>query len=120
MAYIDRNEIRDYPFDGEFYTKSVNEDLPPIEQKEEEVIKLSCKCDITESSHTRTNGYINSTHSVFVPFDKDVPINVNSGDLFRAWQYGVYISGKVVGVFPSQLGGFVCYIQADGIDNKRS
>ena len=33
------------------------------------------------------------------------------GDLFEADVYGMRANGKVVGVFPSQLGGVTCYVQ---------
>lgn len=129
MAYIDRNELQEYPFEGEFYTtemvtKRYDEQtqqwipLPLDEQTEREVNILTTCCDITEASHARVNGFIKAMYSVFVPFCKVCQnIPVNRGDLFRAWQYGVLIKGKVEGVFPSQLGGYVCYVQADEIAN---
>jgi hypothetical protein len=35
--------------------------------------------------------------------------------MFRANMYGLLIEGKVEGVFPSQLGGFVAYVQANDV-----
>ena len=88
-------------------------------QTETEVIKLRTKCDITEASHARVNGFLKAMYSVFVPFcPKCESIIINRGDLFRAWMYGLLVKGKVEGVFPSTLGGFVCYVQADEIANQ--
>ena len=33
------------------------------------------------------------------------------GDLFEADMHGLIVNGKVVGVFPSQLGGVTVYVQ---------
>lgn len=127
--YIDRNELQEYPFEGEFYTteiatKRYDEQsqkwvpIPLDEQTETEVSILKTCCDITEASHARVNGFIKAMYSIFVPFCKKCQtIDVNRGVLFRAWQYGVLVKGKVEGVFPSQLGGYVCYVQADEIAN---
>ena len=116
--YTDKNELQEYPFEGVFYTTEMDTSLPLDEQTEIETIILKTCCDITEASHARVNGFIKAMYSVFVPFCKVCgKIPVNRGNLFRAWQYGVLIKGKVEGVFPSQLGGYVCYVQADEIDN---
>jgi hypothetical protein len=117
--FIDDDELKDYPYDGFFYTTEIDNSLPLDEQEEVEVPILECKCDITEASHARVNGFIKAVYSIFVPFcPKCQTIVVNRGNLFRAWQHGVLIKGTVEGVFPSQLGGFVCYVQADEIENK--
>lgn len=118
MAYYDRNELQEYPFEGLFYTTEVDTSLPLDEQEVVEVEKLRVCCDITEASHSRVSGFLKAMYSVFVPFCKCCGIEINRGDLFRAWQYGVLIKGTVEGVFPSQLGGYVCYVQADEIGNK--
>lgn len=118
MAYYDRDELQEYPYDGTFYYTETDESLPLDEQTVTEVVKLECKCDITEASHSRVSGFLKAMYSVFVPFCKECEsIVVNRGDLFRAWQHGVLVKGKVEGVFPSQLGGYVCYVQADEVEN---
>lgn len=115
--YIDRNEIQEYPFTGVFYTSVIDRSLPLEEQVETEVVILETPCDILEASHSRVGEFIKAVYSIFVPFDKEEenPIDVNRGVLFRANQYGVLIEGKVEGVFPSQLGGFVAYVQANDV-----
>lgn len=119
MAYFDSRGVQDYPFTGEFYTTTVDTTKDLDKQTETEVIKLRTKCDITEASHARVNGFLKAMYSVFVPFcPKCESIIINRGDLFRAWMYGLLVKGKVEGVFPSTLGGFVCYVQADEIANQ--
>lgn len=116
--FIDDDELQDYPYNGVFYTTEIDRTKPLDEQEEEEVVILECKCDITESSHAASNGYLKSSYTVYVPFCKKCDsIIVNRGNLFRAWQDGILIKGKVEGVFPSQLGGFTCYIRSDEIEN---
>lgn len=114
---LDRNEIEEYPFTGVFYTSDIDRDRPLEEQVEEEVVVLETKCDIMEASHSRVGDFIKAVYSIFVPFDKTLvdPINVNRGLMFRANDYGLLIEGKVEGVFPSQLGGFVAYVQANDV-----
>lgn len=115
--HIDRNEITEYPFDGTFYTSTIDRSKSPEEQEETEVTILQTKCDITEASHSRVGEFIKAVYSVFVPFDKKAenPIDVNRGVMFRANMYGLPIEGKVEGVFPSQLGGFVAYVQVGDV-----
>lgn len=116
MNYIDRDEVEEYPFDGTFYTTYINRDAPLNQQFEQEVVILETKCDITEASHSRVGDFIKAVYSIFVPFKKGIEeISVQRGQMFRATQYGVKIEGKVEGVFPSQLGGFVAYVQANDV-----
>lgn len=117
--YIDRDEIQEYPFTGTFYTTEIDTTKSLLEQEETEVVILETPCDITEASHSRVGDFIKAVYSIYVPFDKteEKPISVERGHLFRASDYGVEISGKVEGVFPSQLGGFVAYVQANDIND---
>lgn len=114
---LNRNEIEEYPFEGVFYTSAIDKTKPLEQQVEEEVVVLVTKCDILEASHSRVGDFIKAVYSIYVPFDKTLvdPINVNRGLMFRANMYGLLIEGKVEGVFPSQLGGFVAYVQANDV-----
>lgn len=114
--YVDDKELREYPFEGEFYTTTVDTSLPLDEQVATEVSILTTCCDVQEASHARVGGFIKAVYSIFVPFCKCEGIPVNRGDLFRCWVYGLLVKGRVEGVFPSQLGGFECYVQADEIE----
>jgi hypothetical protein len=49
---------------------------------------------------------------VFFPFDVDEDeLTIRLGIEFEADLYGMRVNGKVVGVFPSQMGGVTVYIQ---------
>lgn len=119
MAYFDSRGVDDFPFEGLFYTTTIDTSVDLDEQTETEVVILRTKCDITEASHARVNGSLNAMYAVFVPFCKRCEgVKINRGDLFRANVYGLLVKGKVEGVFPSTEGGFVCYVQTNEIANK--
>lgn len=112
MAYIERNILSDYPYHGVFYKKEIDESLPLNQQVEKKVIIYETECDITESSHSWSRNFIWAKYAVYFPYNKEnESIVVKMGDLFEANINGLYVNGKVVGVFPSQLGGITCYIQ---------
>ncbi|MEE1082193.1 MAG: hypothetical protein UH850_00405 [Paludibacteraceae bacterium] len=110
--YINRNILQDYPHYGYFYTVEVDESKPLDQQKEEKMIIFETVCDITESSHSWSRNFIWAKYAVYFPFNTDVDeLNITLGNLFEADLYGMRVNGKVVGVFPSQLGGVTVYIQ---------
>ena len=120
MAYIDRNILSDYPFKGRFYRIAIDESKPLDEQVEEEVTVLETECDVTESSHSWSNNFIWAKYAVYFPLkineeieedNIESQVKVKMGDLFEADVYGMRANGKLVGVFPSQLGGVTCYVQ---------
>ena len=87
--------------------------LKPLdEQVEEKIIVFETECDITESSHSWSRNFIWAKYAIYFPFDKEKDeVVVRMGDLFEANMHGLIVNGKVVGVFPSQLGGVTAYIQ---------
>lgn len=110
--YIDHNITQDYPYYGYFYTIEVDESKPLDERTEEKVVLFETVCDITESSHSWSRNFIWSKYAVYFPYDKESDqIKIKMGDLFEADVHGLTVNGKVVGVFPSQLGGITVYIQ---------
>lgn len=110
--YIDHNKLHDYPYFGQFYRIGVDDSKPLDEQFEEKIIVYETECDITESSHSWSRNFIWAKYAVYFPFDKDEEeISVRLGDLFEADMHGLRVNGKVVGVFPSQLGGVTIYVQ---------
>lgn len=112
MAYIKREQLDEYPHHGVFYRIAVDESKPLDQQKEEKIIVFETECDITESSHSWSRNFIWAKYAIYFPFDKDIEtISVRLGDLFEADLYGMRANGKVVGVFPSQLGGVTVYVQ---------
>lgn len=107
---IDRTLIEEYPFDGEFYEMTVDTSLPPSQRVETEVVLLSTECDIQEAQKGESDGATNAKFNVYYPFDKTKGVNIRRGVSFRGSMYGVKVEGKVIGLFPSQLGGCGCYI----------
>lgn len=112
MAYIERNKLQDFPYKGQFYRVGIDESLPLDQQVEQRIVIYETECDITESSHSWSRNFIWAKYAVYFPYDKEPnSIKVKMGDLFEADVFGLTVNGKVVGVFPSQLGGITCYIQ---------
>jgi hypothetical protein len=112
MAYIEHNKLQDYPYFGQFFRIEIDESKPLDEQVEERVVIFETDCDITESSHSWSRNFIWAKYAIYFPFDKDTEeIEVKLGDLFEADMHGLIVNGKVVGVFPSQLGGVTVYVQ---------
>ena len=110
MAYIDRDELKDYPFTGTFYraVKDTSSLLAPVT---EEVV-AEVVCDIQEESNFRATQTSKAVYGVYVPFDGDEDVvPVQRGMMFRGYQYGLLVAGKVIGVFPSQLGTFENYTE---------
>lgn len=113
MAYIDRDELKDYPFEGEFY-KSVRDTSSLMNPQTEEII-AKVVCDIQEDANFRATATAKAVYAVYVPFDSDTDVvPVQRGNMFRGYQYGLLVSGKVIGVFPSQLGTFDNYTERSG------
>lgn len=113
MAYIDRDELQDYPFTGTFYraVKNTSSLLNPVTEE----IVAEVVCDIQEDSNARVSATARAVYDVYVPFDSDTDVvPVQRGVMFRGTQYGLLISGKVIGVFPSQLGTFENYSERSG------
>lgn len=106
----DRTLIEEYPFNGEFFEVTVDTSLPPSQRVGKEQILLETKCDIQESQKTESNGATNVKFNVYFPFDKEEGINIRRGVSFRGSMYGVRVEGKVIGVFPTQLGACGCYV----------
>ena len=110
MAYIDRDELQDYPFNGTFYraVKDTSSLLAPVT---EEVV-AEVVCDIQEDANFRATQTSKAVYGVYVPFDGDEDVvPVQRGMMFRGYQYGLLVAGKVIGVFPSQLGTFENYTE---------
>lgn len=108
---VDRNEIEEYPFDGAFYKYGIDESKPLDQQIEEPILVLSTKCDIQESQKSDASGNITASFNIYFPFDKEVGIPITRGMTFKGSIYGLEVNGEVIGVFPTQLGGCVCYIK---------
>lgn len=118
MAYIDKDELQDYPFDGTFYKYNTDKTLPPSQQVAQEVIICNVKCDIQEGANNRSSTTVKAVYEIYVPFDSEAnSVPVQRGDLFRGYQYGLLVAGRVIGVFPSQIGTFENYF-TNPTDNR--
>ena len=110
--YIDRDILQEYPFEGEFYYIGIDESLPLEERVEQEIITLTTPCDIQQANHSTRSNFLTASYAIYIPFDKDnEKVTIRRGDLFRADMYGLMEDGKVIGVFPSQMGGITVYIE---------
>lgn len=110
MAFIDRDELQDYPFTGTFYraVKDTSSLLNPVTEE----IVAEVVCDIQEESNFRATQTAKAVYGVYVPFDSETDVvPVQRGMMFRGEQYGLLVAGKVIGVFPSQLGTFENYTE---------
>ena len=110
--YIDRNILEKFPHYAYFYTVEIDDSLPLDEQVETRVDLFETECDITESSHSWSRNFIWAKYAVYFPFNpEEDELTIQIGNLFEADLYGMRVNGKVVGVFPSQLGGVTVYVQ---------
>lgn len=110
MAYIDRDELQDYPFEGEFYevVKDTSSLLNPTTERNVATVV----CDIQEDANFRATATAKAVYAVYVPFDSESDVvPVQRGMMFRGYQYGLLVAGRVIGVFPSQLGTFENYTE---------
>jgi hypothetical protein len=107
--YINFSSIDEYPFRGTFYKEGVDENKSPLEQVDEKTVVLETKCDIQEASHT-DGELLTADYTVYFPLGDGLD-GIKNGILFEGDMYGAKVNGKVVGVFPSQLGGVKVYVQ---------
>lgn len=122
MAYIDRTKNRNrYPYKGTFYMKGepsegvngsmFDEDAGDVK----DVIILERNCDIQERSHMLTSGAITTGYDVFIPLGKGENIIVDRGYMFKGDMNGLNVSGMVISVGHSNLGGAHFYVQCSEI-----
>ena len=107
--YIDY-DADTYPFHGMFYRSGIDTDKPLLEQEEEKIVVLDTRCDITEGGTSKNESFISASFSIYFPFDEDKEFSVKRGDMFEGNMFGMEVNGKVLGVFPSDLGGAVAYL----------
>ena len=112
IMYINRDILQEFPHYGYFFIKEIDESLPLDQQKEVKKVIFETQCDIAESSHSWSTNFIWAKYAVYFPFDPETDVlNISLGMLFEADLYGMRVNGKVVGVFPSQIGGVTVYVQ---------
>lgn len=115
--FIDRQRnIAEYPYIGEFYIKG-DDLLPPdgdlfaTHDTPGETVMLQTECDVTETSRTFSSGSITASYDVYFPAP-DV-IEIERGMLFRCNTFGLNVSGIVVSIGVSKIGGRYRKMNAD-------
>lgn len=100
--YIDHHGTEEYPFYATFYHLGVDESQPLDEQVEEKIVSFETPCDMSDQE----TGLNNDKITIFFPFDAErEELQVILGESVEINAYGLIQKGRVLGVFPSQLGG---------------
>lgn len=91
-----------YPHSGVFYRVGVlDESLPLDEQTEGEVVVFETEFDLSEGTNLNTDSF-----KIYFPFDyANDSLIIDEGQLFKGDIWGATIKGRVIGIYPSQLGG---------------
>lgn len=99
--YTDHFGQIEYPHEGMFYKIGIDDSKPLDQQEEEELPIFECNFDMTEGGSLSTE-----TFRLFFPFEfsRDSLV-ISEGDLFKGSIYGASLKGRVIGIYPSQLGG---------------
>ena len=101
--YIDHYGTEEYPFHATFFHLGVDESKPLDEQVEKKIVSFESPCDISDQD----TGLNNDKITLFFPFDATDgnTIEIRLGESVEIESYGLIQKGRVLGVFPSQLGG---------------
>lgn len=100
--YTDHHGTEEYPFYATFYHLGVDESKPLDQQKEEKIVSFESVCDMSDQE----TGLNNDKIMLFIPFDAyKGNIEIRLGESVEIESYGLIQKGRVLGVFPSQLGG---------------
>ena len=100
--YTDHHGTEEYPFYATFYHLGVDKTKPLDQQKEEKIVSFESVCDISDQD----TGLNNDKITVLIPFDAyKGNIEIKLGETMEVESYGLIQKGRVLGVFPSQLGG---------------
>ena len=100
--FTDHHGTEEYPFIATFYHLGVDESKPLDQQVEEKIVSFESKCDISSEE----TGLNNDKLTLFFPLDVTMEkINFSLGQSVEVKSYGLVQKGRVLGVFPSQLGG---------------
>ena len=100
--YTDHHGTEEYPFYATFYHLGVDKTKPLDKQKEEKIVSFESVCDISDQD----TGLNNDKITLFIPFDAyEGDIEIKLGETMEVESYGLIQKGRVLGVFPSQLGG---------------
>ena len=80
----------------------IDESKPLDQQVEEKIVSFESVCDMSDQE----TGLNNDKIMLFIPFDAyEGNIEIRLGESVEIESYGLTQKGRVLGVFPSQLGG---------------
>lgn len=100
--YTDHLGTIEYPYYATFYHLGVDDSLPLDEQVETKIVSFESKCDISDQD----TGLNNDKITLFIPFnEREGNIEIRLGETVEIESYGLIQKGRVLGVYPSQLGG---------------
>ena len=105
--YTDLYGIEEYPFQGVFYKIGIDDSKPLDEQVEEEIEVFSTPFDISEGL-----ALSNDTFKIYFPFNHyNDSLVISVGDLFKANLDGHIQRGRIISIYPSQLGGCMAVLK---------
>ena len=105
--YTNHNNFEEYPYLGYFYKIGIDDNKPLDEQVEEEIVIFSTRFDLSEGSNLSMDSF-----RIYFPFDnKTDKLEISEGNIFNGEIYGAKIKGRVIGIYPSQLGGCTVLMQ---------
>lgn len=96
--------ITEYPYECEISESTLSYDAINVETDNVEVLYRGV-CDIQQGGHKQTNGHIDCSYVMYIP----LKTRVREGDIVKANYGGETISGVVLGVFLSVIGGSIIY-----------
>lgn len=100
--YTNHHGTEEYPYYATFYHLGVDESKPLDQQKEEKIVSYESACDISDQD----TGLNNDKLTLFFPFnEREETLEIKLGESVEVESYGLIQKGRVLGVFPSQLGG---------------
>lgn len=106
-------DIEEYPYTGQFIEVRIDTSLPLNEQKEESVVVLETECDIQEASKNESKGMMKASYNVYFPLERLKECTLRKGMYFRGSMYGITVNGKIIGLYPTQLGVVVYLTDTD-------
>lgn len=119
--YIDRNiNQTEFPYQGTFYTKGEviipdDGDLFGESAESGEMVLLETACDVIETNRSFSSGAISAGYDVYFPLPEGVVVEIERGMLFRCNALGFHISGMVISIGASKLGGVHAYVKSTEI-----
>lgn len=138
--YINRSQLEMFPYKGTFFTKIIDESLPPSQQIPVDSLVLETNCDIQEVSQSDSGGFITASFAIYFPFadfkqfllkhgitfkvqteNEELAFYIGEkfelrrGMSFKSNLYGMPVQGKIIGLFPTQMGMCKAYIKDEEV-----